>query len=394
MTASALPIGITRKTLASAFVVITMVLMGGGYWYYHAQAKAIRQRNYENIATIAKMKVEQIVQWRKERLSDAKRTAFGPVLRRTVSGMVNHTDTPAEREELLKIIGVAQEAGLYTNVFLVAADGSLFLAAKDDGSYLSSPSTQRAIAGAVANPDGAISGFFRSPDGEVIIDAVATVRDADGKVVGSVILRCNVEDYLFPLIQSWPTSSRSAETLLVQREGAEVLFLNELRHRAKTALSLRQPLIQTDLTGVQVVLGRCGMFDGKDYRNVEVMADLSVIPGSPWFMVAKVDRDEILVEARYRATSTFVIVGALILLAASATASAYTRQKAGLFRQLFEAERQKGEIHEQFRTILYSIGDAVITTDIDGRIREMNPVAEWLTGWTEPEARGKLLVSS
>ena len=42
-----------------------------------------------------------------------------------------------------------------------------------------------------------------------------------------------------------------------------------------------------------------------------------------------------------------------------------------------------------FRTTLYSIGDAVITTDPRGLVREMNPPAERLTGWTESEARGR-----
>ncbi len=44
-----------------------------------------------------------------------------------------------------------------------------------------------------------------------------------------------------------------------------------------------------------------------------------------------------------------------------------------------------------FRTTLYSIGDAVITTDSSGKVCQMNPVAEKLTGWHENEARGKPL---
>ena len=43
---------------------------------------------------------------------------------------------------------------------------------------------------------------------------------------------------------------------------------------------------------------------------------------------------------------------------------------------------------ERFRTIIYSIGDGVITTDRNGQVRRMNRVAEQLTGWTEDEARG------
>ncbi len=45
------------------------------------------------------------------------------------------------------------------------------------------------------------------------------------------------------------------------------------------------------------------------------------------------------------------------------------------------------EREELFRTTLYSIGDGVITTDLNGKIRHMNYVAENLTGWSEEEAR-------
>ena len=38
---------------------------------------------------------------------------------------------------------------------------------------------------------------------------------------------------------------------------------------------------------------------------------------------------------------------------------------------------------------LQSIGDAVISTDAEGRIEYMNPVAESLTGWSLDEARGR-----
>jgi PAS domain S-box-containing protein len=57
--------------------------------------------------------------------------------------------------------------------------------------------------------------------------------------------------------------------------------------------------------------------------------------------------------------------------------------------RLFEATRRLEEEKEHLRTTLYSIGDAVIVTGIDGRIARMNPVAERLTGWDFLEAEGK-----
>lgn len=46
---------------------------------------------------------------------------------------------------------------------------------------------------------------------------------------------------------------------------------------------------------------------------------------------------------------------------------------------------------EKLRITLNSIGDAVIATDVDGRVEAMNPTAERLTGWDDKSARGEKL---
>jgi PAS domain S-box-containing protein len=53
------------------------------------------------------------------------------------------------------------------------------------------------------------------------------------------------------------------------------------------------------------------------------------------------------------------------------------------------AEAAVAEQREWFRTTLESIGDAVIATDVQGRVVFMNPVAEHLTGWRMRDAIGQ-----
>ena len=53
------------------------------------------------------------------------------------------------------------------------------------------------------------------------------------------------------------------------------------------------------------------------------------------------------------------------------------------------AERAIFEEKERLKVTLQSIGDAVITTDNNGKIVSLNPIAEQLTGWTEKEALNK-----
>jgi len=59
-----------------------------------------------------------------------------------------------------------------------------------------------------------------------------------------------------------------------------------------------------------------------------------------------------------------------------------------LFGELAKSTAAAERSRDMLRATLYSIGDAVITTDREGRVQIMNTVAERFTGYTEAEARG------
>src|SRR5262245_56555080 len=63
-----------------------------------------------------------------------------------------------------------------------------------------------------------------------------------------------------------------------------------------------------------------------------------------------------------------------------------------IFGQLLLRARRRAQLAgERLRITISSVGDAVITTDAQGRVGTLNPVAEALTGWTNDDAKGKPL---
>jgi PAS domain S-box-containing protein len=60
--------------------------------------------------------------------------------------------------------------------------------------------------------------------------------------------------------------------------------------------------------------------------------------------------------------------------------------------EVMRLAQRRAEVGREFlRVTISSVGDAVITTDMEGRVATLNPVAEALTGWTHQDARGRPL---
>lgn len=103
----------------------------------------------------------------------------------------------------------------------------------------------------------------------------------------------------------------------------------------------------------------------------------------------KLLNQRLLEEERSRKASGVIVmsVGVLLLSLLVLTYFLIKRQ----LEQTEQSRRQIAASEGKLVTTLYSIGDAVLTTDTESKITGMNRVAEQLTGWDFSEARGHLI---
>ena len=308
------------------FCLVAVVFIALGVFYYRYEAQRIEDDKYEDISVIANLKADSIQDWRRQRLADVKRVAIGPLVRKEIARLLHDPAKRSARAALQIQLNINRKAPVYADALFLDTKGNILLSDNPDSSPIDQ-NTMKAIAVAFKDRKEVLSDFFRDPKGIIYIDAVAPIPDNSGKPIAIVILRSKATDFLYPLLQIWPTPSKTAETLLVRRDGDSILFLNELRHRSNTALNLRIPVANKTLPAVQTVLGKYDRLDGRDYRGVEVLAVGKAIPQSSWFIVAKVDENEILTEIRYRAWVVGIIVSLILLIAAGLINIMYRNQQ-------------------------------------------------------------------
>jgi len=68
------------RWLIVAFGLAMLALIAGGYWFYIYQEQAFRENTEANLQAAAKLKVNQIVEWRFEKLRDAEAFTASPLL--------------------------------------------------------------------------------------------------------------------------------------------------------------------------------------------------------------------------------------------------------------------------------------------------------------------------
>ena len=331
--------GLPRWVLVASAVGM-LAILGGGGWFYRTQREYLCQEAENDLEAIAQLKADQIVQWRAERLGDASVLMEDPFCAEAVGRWLADPQA-GNAEALLAHYRSLQRHSHYSDVVLVDASGKARLSLSGDLGPLHAEETNALAAGfrdqrSVFCPlhSGTASAAARFS----IVAPFFTRNGSAAAPLGAVILWGDARQFLYPLIQTWPTPSGSAETLLVCREGDAVLYLNDLRHQDDTALKLSIPLTQTNLPAVMAVLGREGIFRGKDYRGVEVLSALKAVPNSPWFIVAKVDAAEAFAAWRWRSGLILVLLLASLALACAAILVVWQRREKAHYRALFYGE--------------------------------------------------------
>jgi len=307
--------GTIKRSYVLAFLVIIFMISIAGYGYYLYHGQIIKNEAHNKLTAIADLKAGQIRQWRSERLIDAKSIYYDQALAQKLTIYVSGKNDAVVLHELRSWMANLQKVQGYKRVDLFRTDGKLLLTTSRIN-YPEDHYYQKCISDTVHKRDVIFADFNTDNLSNVIHPhMLIPIMSADTRNILSpvavLLLDIDPQSYLYPLIQNWPTTSKSAETLMVERNGNNVVFLNKMRHWEAGKTPSTIPISETQIPAVRAALGQEGIFDGIDYRGVPVLSATKKITGSPWAIVAKIDSSEIL-EPVLKMAWTVCIAGLLL----------------------------------------------------------------------------------
>ncbi len=381
----------TARGPVVAFLLLFAAVAAVGGVHLATQQMNMRGAAMAELGAVADLKVQDIANWRRERLSDARFLANAVFVARDLRGFLSNPADEAIRAEVLNWMTLIKGGDRYEKVAVFDAGGNERLSIPASPGPPDGDLRSLATAALRDNTVG-MTDLNSGAGGEPHLYLTAPVRapgaDSAAAPPSAVILmRIDPRRFLFPLIQSWPSPSATAETLLVRREENDIVYLNELRHRKGPAMELRLPLHRTDLPEAMAVQKKRGAVEGVDYRGVPVVAVLKRVPDTPWFLVTKVDQTEIYAEPRAQGLQAGAMLILLILAAGMGIVALWRQRNLEYFQETLAREEKQRALAQRFEHLMRQASDQILLTDKQGKIVEANEQAIRAYGLTIGELR-------
>lgn len=354
------------------FVFVALV-SSAGYALIQQQKRFLLGGKYKEISTIADLKTSQLVQWRKERFAEGASIRANAMMADRINDYIAGKDKEIIRRELKLWMANLVDLGDYKKVILFNTDGTVLVS---DSEFKTPPIQHYLdhVSDAVKEHELLLSDFHRDyHDAPFDLDLTIPIMRFDGvnsRCIAVLVLDIDPNERLYPLIQSWPAASSSAETLLINQNENNALVLNKLRHR-NTSGTLKLPLLRYSIPAMQAAIGHEGSFEGTDYRNENVLCAARVIPGTKWWMVAKIDKNEVMAPIS-KSILYVVLTGGFVVIAMVLGVFLWgLRRRAETLRRIIEiqkiSESQLQGIHAQLEhQIMERTSDL---TDINSLLR-------------------------
>ena len=381
------------------FVVLASAIGVVAYRLHIDQKDTVEQGIRDQLHTIADIKVKELSTWRSSQLGEARAILADhmalAVMRRVVAGNASASDRAAIHiwmEALTKHLH-------YASAVLLDTQGKPVLSA---GQTFGSEEHLRQIAAEMLRSgDIVVRDFHRdSPSGRVHLGLNLALRLApDAAVFGVLTLGIDPATYLYPLLETWPVSTGSGETILVRRDGNEAVFLNRLRGVPNSSVSFRIPMSRTDVAAVQALNGREGNIEALDTRGVRLFTAVRRVPDTPWYLIAKMNEDEVRAPVRRRSLVLGLGAVSLILALGGMVVLWWRRQQLQFYRERYEAEIERRTVEEsaaralqesesRFRAIFEQAAVGMADASLDARFIRLNQRFCEILGYSREELLG------
>ncbi len=379
--------------LLMLFLLVALSSIASGN--YLQQIHRLTHTQEKQLAVISNSSVSEIVTWRTSRLGDGKIIQSNQQIALMVKNLLDDPANRSNQEQNLEWMSNTRSAYGYKAFTLYDISGKKVI--EDPLIQVpQSPGLQSDLATVIGQKKVVLSDLYLDPTtSTVLMDLYIPIHEPYSdlnNVIAVLDLRIDPNQTLYPIIMDWHIPTDTGETALFRVDGKSVTYLNALRFQPFSALKLQFPLDTPDLPVAVVAQGNTEIHQGVDYRGHEVIYTGRAIPGTDWFLLSKMDKDEVFTEVRRQGAILAVILTSVFISVIAVGQSLFERQRRFYGEEVHYLQNEREQIRNRYRLLLNAANDFITIIDQNGRIIDFNDRALEAYGYTADEFSGKMVM--
>ncbi|MEA1989497.1 MAG: EAL domain-containing protein [Pseudomonadota bacterium] len=366
----------------SGFALLVALLFGISQFQMDSQKDQVTKK----LQSISNYKVDTLTTWFEERKSDihllTQHQSF-------ITKVYSREDSETNRQQVLRRLNDIQKSYNFAKITVLDDTGKIVIQTSDN-----IPVSKHALHAAKDNKLSEqiyISKMFYD-HGRFYIDLISPIYEENSpakRYMGAVVFHIDPSQYLQPFVKSWPVESKTAESILIFKKENGVVHLNQRRFDERhigfvsidNSAEVNKSLIQSLSRG-----NESGELQGLDYRNKHTFSYFELVPGTPWILVSKIDRNEVF-QSLYTLMFWTSLLGVLALISLGLVLSNILRRQ-----EIRKQNEWLESSNEYFMGLFMNAPVAYQSLDEKGNIVDVNAAWCEMLGYNREEVIGQAIV--
>ncbi|MEO8524670.1 MAG: PAS domain S-box protein [Caldimonas sp.] len=240
------------------------------------------------VEAVAELRSTEVARWLRDQMRAGTYVADDERLATLFMRWRDNGDAASGASMLDRVAEFRKSVGQHSALVLDAA-GSV-VAAEAGAGLETAPELRATGLRAMQSGEAARTDFYGygGPSPAPRLDIVIPLNATGHPARAAIVMRLDPSAQLFRSLSAWPVPSRTAMVLLFRQAGDQIVGSTT----GRTAPMKTPGLLPADMASVEQARGVAR--EGLDFSGNRVLGVVRRVDGSDWFLIAKIDRDEIV----------------------------------------------------------------------------------------------------
>lgn len=364
------------------FFAIAVFITIIGYLFYLDRRKAIEAELYQHVVAIKEIKLQQISKEQLQRKQIISSFLQLPDIEKDLSNaLTNKIDSKITGNISIWAKELQRDFDfLSVNIFNKNAD---LVYSTDSTKGISNNFLKHELRVILNKDSSALTNLYLG-ENKNLIQAIITPVKKSGKVIGYMWTEVSFFEYLYPILSYTKQESDEVEYILIKNKSDLGFVLKDVKENDVFILKTL-PLSKKDKSEYETLIIGRGLNKDVTFNGAKVIASINGIPGTDWFLIAKINQDKVAESTKKTALVVFIISLLLIILSASITYAIWKRSRLHFITRTVNLRKEKDALNERYTSLTRYANDMILSLDRDGRILEANQKALDTYGYSKDE---------